>query len=152
MFHCFHAQQQQGVTCSCKHLFCPSFSLYVCFHLSFLTIVLCTAYRNNGTLSLSLTYTHTRRYLSKMPSGGCLCLPDILHQTNSNTVYKAPLHGADKSNRSEDMCTVHDLTSGSSNCSYFSSKHVRIQSVPPLMILSSSDVCFCRMRRSLSRR
>lgn len=44
------------------------------------------------------SHTHTHRYLSEMPSGGCLCFPDILHQRISSTVYKARLHGANKSN------------------------------------------------------
>lgn len=113
MFQCFD-EQQQGVLCSCECLLCVlSLSLDEFAWLSFLTIVLCAAYRDNMTRS--------HRNVSEMPSGGYLCFLDILHQTISSTVYKARLHGANKSNRSQDMCS---LTSGSSS---FSLKHVRIQ-------------------------
>lgn len=85
----------------------PALTLCVFFYLSSLTIVRCAAYGDNG----SHTHTHTHRYLSEMPSGGHLYFPDILHQTISSTVYKARLHGANKSNGSRDMCSAHGLTS-----------------------------------------
>lgn len=35
------------------------------------------------TMGRSLSHTHTHRYLSEMPSGGYLCFPDTLHQTDN---------------------------------------------------------------------
>lgn len=72
-----------------------------------------------------------------MPSGGYLCFPDILHQTISSAVYKARHLGANKSNRSRDMCVVHVLTFGSWNCSSFF-----IKACQNSVSMSSNDFLF----------
>lgn len=139
-FHCFGEQQQQrqGVLCSCERLFCL---VSLCMYFPTCLFLLLFCVQSMETMGL----THTHRYLSEMPSGGYLCFPDILHQTISATVYSAGLCGANKSNRSQDMCMVWPPATAL----LF---QVRIHSVHPLMVFSPSDVCFYRMRRSLSRR
>lgn len=62
-------------------------TLYIFDYLSFLTIVPCVACQDNESLS-------------EMPLGGFLYFPDILRQTISSTVYKAHIHGANKSDES----------------------------------------------------
>lgn len=134
--------------CCVRVSVCFACSHSVCVWLPvFLSIVLRAAYADNGILSHKLTHTH----MSEMPSGGYLCFPDTLHQTISSTVYTAGLRVANKSQRSQDMCAVRsDLRQLQLLFLFIKACHNSISTSSNDFL--SSDVCFYRMRRSLSRR
>ena len=146
----FCEQQQQVVLCSCKPLFCLlSLRMYLATYLFLL--LFCGQPMETMGFSLSLTHTHTltHRWVQ--------CLQDDISafqtyytQTISSTVYTAHLHGALKSNRSQDMCMVHGLQL--QLLFFFIKACQNSVSTSSNDFSSSSDVCFYRMRRSLSRR
>lgn len=105
-------------TCKCLTVWCtaagcvvfvrvcdlPALSLYAFSYLSFLTIVLCAAYGDNGTL-FSLTHTHI----------SVKCLQEDISAFQTYYTRQSPpkfiklVHGINKSNKSQDMCMVCPL-------------------------------------------